>query len=92
MACPVVTDGNRPPALRGNQAIGVNRVARRQRTRDAHQDCSERPYRLETRSKPFPPREKSAIDAVELWRCEPATILNVPVAVYFTVFVDFKLH
>lgn len=36
--------------------------------------------------------EESAINAVKQWRYEPATQNGRPVEVYFTVFVEFKLH
>jgi len=36
--------------------------------------------------------EEAAIDAIVQWRYEPALKDGTPVAVYFTVFVDFKLH
>jgi len=36
--------------------------------------------------------EDAAIDAVRQWRYEPATQNGRPVEVYFTVFVEFKLH
>ena len=36
--------------------------------------------------------EDAAIDAVGQWRYEPATQAGKPVEVYFTVFVEFKLH
>lgn len=36
--------------------------------------------------------EESAIAAVKQWRYRPATQNGKPVEVYFTVFVDFKLH
>jgi len=34
----------------------------------------------------------SASEAVRQWRYEPATKAGEPVSVYFTVFVEFKLH
>ena len=36
--------------------------------------------------------EEAAMDAVRLWRYEPATQDGRPVDVFFTVFVDFSLH
>ncbi len=36
--------------------------------------------------------EDAAIEAVRHWRYEPATQNGKPVEVYFTVFVEFKLH
>jgi len=36
--------------------------------------------------------EEAAIDAVRQWRYKPAMQNGKPVEVYFTVFVDFKLH
>ena len=36
--------------------------------------------------------EEAAIDAIVQWRYEPALKDGTPVAVYFTVFVDFRLH
>jgi len=36
--------------------------------------------------------EDAAVDAVRQWRYEPATQNGRPVEVYFTVFVEFKLH
>jgi len=36
--------------------------------------------------------EEAAMDAVRLWRYEPATQDGRPVDVFFTVFVDFGLH
>ena len=36
--------------------------------------------------------EESAIFAVSQWRYSPATQNGRPVEVYFTVFVEFKLH
>lgn len=36
--------------------------------------------------------EDSAVDAVKQWRYKPATQNGRPVEVYFTVFVEFKLH
>ena len=36
--------------------------------------------------------EDAAISAVQEWRYEPATQNGRPVEVYFTVFVEFKLH
>jgi protein TonB len=36
--------------------------------------------------------EDAAVDAVQQWRYEPATQNGRPVEVYFTVFVEFKLH
>jgi len=36
--------------------------------------------------------EDAAISAVSQWRYKPALQNGRPVEVYFTVFVDFKLH
>jgi protein TonB len=36
--------------------------------------------------------ETAAIEAVKQWRYQPATQNGKPVEVYFTVFIDFKLH
>ena len=36
--------------------------------------------------------EDSAVEAVKQWRYKPATQNGRPVEVYFTVFVEFKLH
>jgi len=36
--------------------------------------------------------EDAAVEAVKQWRYKPATQNGRPVEVYFTVFVDFKLH
>jgi len=36
--------------------------------------------------------EEAAIEAVRQWRYKPALQNGNPVEVYFTVFVDFKLH
>lgn len=36
--------------------------------------------------------EEAAIEAVEQWRYRPATLRGRPVAVYFVVLVEFKLH
>ena len=36
--------------------------------------------------------ETAAIEAVRQWRYHPATQKGKPVEVYFTVFIDFKLH
>jgi protein TonB len=36
--------------------------------------------------------EEAAVEAVRKWRYEPATQNGRPVEVYFTVFVEFKLH
>ena len=36
--------------------------------------------------------EDAAVDAVRNWRYQPATQNGRPVEVYFTVFVEFKLH
>ena len=36
--------------------------------------------------------EDSAVEAVKQWRYQPATQNGRPVEVYFTVFVEFKLH
>lgn len=36
--------------------------------------------------------EEAAIEAVQQWRYRPATLRDRPVAVYFVVLVEFKLH
>ena len=36
--------------------------------------------------------EQAAIDAVQNWMYKPALQNGRPVEVYFTVFVEFKLH
>ena len=36
--------------------------------------------------------EDSAVEAVSQWRYKPALQNGKPVEVYFTVFVEFKLH